>query len=150
MQCIKNTTMTQRSHTLNFCGGLFTAAEGSTNLLRPPPQLRERLIKSASVSPTDEITRGHTGLLHREDGTVEKWVLIISARLSVTAKSSPVRSPPEPPHRRSVHQWVTKGSQTLHGDLDVQRSSLRLGAVWSAPEPENENCCLTSPLSEER
>lgn len=44
----------------------------------------------------------------------------------------------------NIHQRITKGSQTLHGDLDVQRSSLRLWAMQGPLELENEICCLTS------
>lgn len=78
---------------------------------------------------------------------------MISKRWSFTVKRSPYtvhwslsRSivHTEKKQWRNIHQQITKGSQTLHGDLDVQRSSLRLWAMQGPLESENEICCLTS------
>lgn len=77
------------------------------------------------------------------------WGSMISMRWSFTAKKSLCTacwslSRAAARTEKPVHQWITKGSQTLHGDLDVQRRSLRLWAMQGPLESENEICCLTS------
>lgn len=79
------------------------------------------------------------------------WALMISMRWSFTAKSShstvqwsPSRAVEHMVQWGNIQQRITKKSQMLHGDLDVQRSSLRLWAIEGLLESVNEICCLTS------
>ncbi len=116
---------------------------------------REGLIKSGSPSLADEFfikticsPRAPTKICKSSIN----WSLMISMIWSFTAKSSLCtvhwRLSRAVVHMekqwKNIHQRVTKGSQTLHGDLDVQRSSLRLWAMQGPLESENEICCLTS------
>lgn len=116
---------------------------------------REGLIKSGSPSLVDEFfikticsPRAPTKICKSSIN----WGLMISLIWSFTAKSSLYtghwRLSRAVMHMekqwKNIHQRVTKESQTLHGDLDVQRSSLRLWAMQGPLESENEICCLTS------
>lgn len=119
-------------------------------------QSREGLIKSGSPSLADEFfikticsPCAPTKISYKSS---INWGLMISMRWSFTAKSSLYtvrwslsRAIVQTEKQwRNIHQRITKGSQTLHGDLDVQRSSLRLWATQGPLESENEICCLTS------
>lgn len=116
-------------------------------------QLREGLVMSGSLSLADEFfikticsRCAVTKLSHQIS---INWGSMISMRWSFTAKKSLCTacwslSRAAARTEKPVHQWITKGSQTLHGDLDVQRSSLRLWAMQGPLESENEICCLTS------
>lgn len=118
-------------------------------------QSREGLIKSGSPSLADEFfikTICSPWAPTKICKSSINWGLMISMRWSFTAKSSlstvhwrlSRATAHTETQRRSIHQRITKGSQTLHGDLDVQRSSLRLWAMRGPLESENEICCLTS------